>query len=80
MHATFLDVLTAIVYIALDTRMGCLDGDLAPDSERQRMIDCVQIIFDCLDVMETKIPVWKYVSSPTWRKFVKASDTFTEYV
>jgi hypothetical protein len=80
LRSTFLYVLTAIVFIALDTRLGCLDGDLAPDSESQRMIDNVEIIFDCMHKMEAKIPVWKYVSSPTWRKFAKASDMFTEYV
>jgi hypothetical protein len=66
------------VYIALDTRLGCLDSDLAPDSEPQRMIDNIKVQFDCLYKMEIKFPVWKYVSSPTWRKFVKVSDMFAE--
>ncbi|PNF42439.1 putative cytochrome P450 301a1, mitochondrial [Cryptotermes secundus] len=71
--------LESIVYIALDTRLGCLDADLAPDSEPQKMIDCVSVVFDCLHVMESKIPMWKYVSTPTWRKFLKASDMMTEF-
>jgi hypothetical protein len=73
-------VLTAIVFISLDKRLGCLDGDLATDSENQKMIHCVETIFNCLNMMETQIPVWKYVSTPTWRKYVKAADMFTEYV
>ena len=68
------------MYIALDTRLGCLDANLAPDSEPQKMIDCTQILFDSLYKLETRFPVWKYVSSPTWRKFVKAGDVCVECV
>ncbi|PNF13667.1 hypothetical protein B7P43_G16772 [Cryptotermes secundus] len=69
----------SIVYIALDTRLGCLDADLAPDSEPQKMINYIQVQFDCLHKMEINFPMWKYVSTPTWRKFVKVSDKFTEF-
>jgi len=77
---TVLGISTAIVYIALDTRLGCLDANLAPDSEPQKMIDSVQVQFDSFHKLEFAIPVWKYVGSPTWRKFVKASDVFVECV
>jgi hypothetical protein len=70
--------LTAIVYIALDKRLGCLEPHLAPDSEPQKMIDCVQEQFDCMYKMEFKVPLWKYVSTPAWRKFVEVSDKFAE--
>jgi hypothetical protein len=71
---------TAIVYIALDARLGCLDANLAPDSEPQKMIDSVQVQFESLPKLEFGIPIWKYVSSPSWRKFVKATDVFAECV
>jgi hypothetical protein len=71
---------TAIVYIALDTRLGCLDENLAPDSEPQRMIDSVQEQIEYFSKLEFGIPMWKYVSTPTWRKFVKAGDVFLECV
>ncbi|KDR20887.1 putative cytochrome P450 301a1, mitochondrial, partial [Zootermopsis nevadensis] len=70
--------LESISYIALDTRLGCLNPELTADSEAQKMIDSVQVQFDCMHKMESGFPVWKYVSSPTWRKFVKASDFFIE--
>lgn len=70
--------LESIVYIALDTRMGCLDDDLAPDSEPQKMIRAVQTIFDCSFKMDIKPSLWKLVSTPAWRDFVKASDYFLE--
>ena len=50
---------TAIVYIAVDTRLGCLDANLAPDSEPQKMIDCVQVQFESLLKLEFEIPIWK---------------------
>jgi hypothetical protein len=42
------------------------------------MIYWVEIQFDCAYKMENKFPVWKFVSSPTWRKYVKAADNFKE--
>jgi hypothetical protein len=77
---TVLGTSTAIVYIALDTRLGCLDANLAPDSEPQKMIDSVQVQFESILKLEFGIPLWKYVSTPGWRKFVKAADVFAECV
>jgi hypothetical protein len=79
-NMTFLGTSTAIVYIALDTRLGCLDTNLAPDSEPQKMIDSVRVQFESFHKLEFGIPIWKYVSSPAWRKFVKAADVFVECV
>jgi hypothetical protein len=75
-----LGISTAIVYIALDTRLGCLEANLAPDSEPQKMIESVEVQFDALNKLEFGIPIWKYVSTPTWRIFVKAADVFAECV
>jgi cytochrome P450 family 49 subfamily A len=72
------NVLAAISYVALDTRLGCLEPKLAPDSEPQRIIDSVQRQFDCMYKMEMKLPIWKFVSTQTWRKYVKATDVFLE--
>ena len=77
-NLTVLGTSTAIVYIALDTRLGCLDANLAPDSEPQKMIDSVQVQVEAIQKLELGIPMWKYVSTPTWRKFVKAADVFAE--
>jgi len=68
----------AAVYIVLDTRLGCLDNDLKPDSEPQRLIDAVQVLQDCLYQTEIQLSIWKIVSTPALRKFVKVSDQFTE--
>ncbi|XP_069672594.1 probable cytochrome P450 301a1, mitochondrial [Periplaneta americana] len=70
--------LESIVYIAMDKRLGCLEGELAPDSDPQKMIDAVRVIFDGIYKMEHKISLWQLISTPTWREFVKAFDVFTE--
>ena len=69
---------TAIVYIALDKRLGCFNKDLTPDSEPQKMIDAVQVQFDSMHKLEIGPPIWKLVSTPAWRNLVKSSDYFVE--
>jgi hypothetical protein len=44
------------------------------------MIDSVQVQAEALKKLDFGIPIWKYVSTPTWRKFVKAADVFLECV
>jgi hypothetical protein len=68
------------VYIALDTRLGCLDANLEPDSEPQKMIDSLRVQFAASQKLDFGIPIWKYVSTPTWRKYVKAADVVLECV
>ncbi|XP_069672037.1 probable cytochrome P450 301a1, mitochondrial [Periplaneta americana] len=69
---------TATVYIGLDTRMGCLDGRLDPDSEPQKMIEALQTMLECLYKLDVRPSPWKIISTPSWRAFVKASDFFLE--
>jgi len=72
------NILAAIAFVALDTRLGCLEPNLAPDSEPQRMIDSVQTQIECMFEMDMRFSLWKWVSTPTWRKFVRAADLFAE--
>jgi hypothetical protein len=62
----------------LDKRLGCLSDDLKPDSEPQKIINDVQVIFDATYKAEFRPSLWKYVNTPTLREFVRASDAFTE--
>ncbi|KAG8226449.1 hypothetical protein J437_LFUL003441 [Ladona fulva] len=70
--------LESIATIALDKRLGCLEPNLPPDSETQRMIDSAQSLITCLDVLELRPPLWKMISTPNWKKLVNALDYFTE--
>ncbi|KAF4523551.1 hypothetical protein B566_EDAN011999 [Ephemera danica] len=70
--------LESISMIALDTRLGCLETNLDPESEPYRLINASMDVFDLLFHLDAKFQLWKYVTTPTWRRFVQANDVFVE--
>ncbi|XP_047115160.1 probable cytochrome P450 301a1, mitochondrial [Schistocerca piceifrons] len=68
--------LESISVVALDTRLGCLDGNLPPDSEPQQMIEAMHTLFDCMLKLDVRPSPWKYISTPAWRRLVKSQDYF----
>ena len=70
----------AITYIALDRRLGCLDKDLAPDSEAQQIIVAVHKIFDCLFRLDVEPSLWKYFPVSAYRTMKKTMAWFYGYV
>ena len=74
-------IFLAIALVGLDTRLGCLKTDLSPDSEAMTMINSVQTAFDCifrLEAFSGRMQLWKLFPTPTWKKYVRANDAFTE--
>ncbi|KAG8226452.1 hypothetical protein J437_LFUL003444 [Ladona fulva] len=69
--------LESIAMVALDTRLGCLQANLEPDSEPQKMIEAVNDVFTTSEILELRPPVWKIISTPTWKRFSRAHDYFT---
>ncbi|XP_071446452.1 probable cytochrome P450 49a1 [Hetaerina americana] len=78
MNELFKWSLESIAYVALDTRLGCLAGNLKPDSEPQKMIDAVGDFFDCLYYLEMGLQLWRIYPTAMWKKFVKALDMFVD--
>lgn len=73
--------LESVAYVGLDTRLDCLNPNPTIGSDGQKMIDSVQTLFQCMNKLEPfngNIPFWKYFRTPTWRRFEKAADVFTE--
>ncbi|XP_047115025.1 probable cytochrome P450 301a1, mitochondrial isoform X2 [Schistocerca piceifrons] len=68
--------LESVSLVALDSRLGCLEPNLPADSEPQKMIDAVQFILDATFKLEFRLSPWKLISTPTWRRYVKALDFF----
>ncbi|XP_066267336.1 probable cytochrome P450 49a1 [Branchiostoma lanceolatum] len=68
--------LESISVVVLDKRLGCLTlEDLEPGSDAQMMIDGVNDFFDAFGKLEmSAVGLYKYISTPTWRKFEKAVD------
>ncbi|GFT88830.1 probable cytochrome P450 49a1 [Nephila pilipes] len=73
--------LESVSLVGLDTRLGCLKSDLSPDSDALQMIQSVLTQFECMNKLEAfsgNIQFWKYFTTPTWRKFTKASDVYAK--
>nr|XP_018918048.1 PREDICTED: probable cytochrome P450 49a1 [Bemisia tabaci] len=68
--------LESIARVALDVRLGCLDGSKM-QTETQELIDAVNTFFKNVGVLELKVPFWKLFSTPTWNKYINALDKIT---
>lgn len=69
--------LVAIARVALDARLGCLEDDSS--AETQELIDAINTFFINVPVLELKIPFWRLFHTPTFKKYIAALDTITEY-
>ena len=65
-------------FLAFDTRLGCLDPNLADESDQIALIDAVSDIFQTSAKLEHTIPFWKLWPkvSPNYRKFSNAYDVY----
>lgn len=70
--------LECIGLVALDTRLGCLEPNLAPSSEPQQIINAAKFALRNVAVLELKAPFWRYIPTPLWTKYVKNMDFFIE--
>ncbi|GLH07264.1 Cytochrome P450 301b1 [Gryllus bimaculatus] len=55
---------------------GSSDGHWNVAGEPQKMIDAVQVLFEGMFELDIKPSIWKYISTPMWRKYVNAISTF----
>ncbi len=69
----------AVGLVGLNTRLGCLESNLAPDSEAQRMIQSAHVSTTAMNKLEFGFPIWKIMMTPTLKKLYDAQDYFTEY-
>ncbi|EFX79020.1 hypothetical protein DAPPUDRAFT_305015 [Daphnia pulex] len=70
--------LESVGVVGLNTRLGCLDPNLAPDSEAQKMISAANLSFAAVNELEYGLPLWKYFSTPKLRSLYEAQDFFTD--
>lgn len=68
----------AIGTVALDTRFGCLDENLSPDSEAQRLISSVLTWFELWFELEGRPGLHHWIDTKNWKKFVSTMDYFNE--
>ncbi|XP_015127001.1 probable cytochrome P450 301a1, mitochondrial [Diachasma alloeum] len=70
--------LECIGRVALDVRLGCLDDNLTPDSEPQKIIDAAKFALRNVAELELKAPYWRYIPTPLWSRYVRNMDFFVE--
>ncbi|KAF4531647.1 hypothetical protein B566_EDAN006578, partial [Ephemera danica] len=70
--------LEATALVMLDARLGCLKKHLEPDSDPQLLIIAASFMFESIYQLDLKVPIWKIISTPWYRKFVKHSNIFIE--
>lgn len=70
--------LECIGRVALDTRLGCLEPNLAPDSEPQQLINAAKYALRNVATLELKLPFWRYIPTPLWSRYVSNMNFFVE--
>ncbi|XP_052126389.1 probable cytochrome P450 12a4, mitochondrial isoform X2 [Frankliniella occidentalis] len=68
--------LESITLVALDTKLGCISDNPNPDGAK--MVEYAHTVFDSVYKLDVLPSPWKYVSTPTYRRFTKAMDGITE--
>ncbi|XP_021183091.3 probable cytochrome P450 49a1 [Helicoverpa armigera] len=59
---------------ALGTRLGCLQDN---DADAKQIIKCIHGFFHSVPVLELSAPLWRIYSTPEYKTYVEALDTFT---
>ncbi|KAJ8940457.1 hypothetical protein NQ318_007158, partial [Aromia moschata] len=70
--------LECIGRVSLDVRLGCLDPNLTPDSEPQKIIDAAKYALRNIAILELRFPFWRYFPTTIWTGYVKNMDYFVE--
>jgi len=67
--------LESIASIFLDAKLGCLKEDLPADSDANKLVKAADVVLG-QDTTELAngIPIWKYMPTPYYKRFDKASD------
>ncbi|GJQ77283.1 putative cytochrome P-450 [Trypoxylus dichotomus] len=72
--------LESIAKIALDVRLGCLENQANPDT--QKMIDAVNTFFINVPILEIRMPFWRILKDPMiyprFKTYIRALDTIRE--
>ncbi|KAJ8962684.1 hypothetical protein NQ318_001081, partial [Aromia moschata] len=68
----------SIGLIAFNKRLGCLKLNLEKDSDPAKFIASVVEMFELMYTLEILPPIWKLISTPTWRRYVEILDYLTE--
>ncbi|XP_023022151.2 probable cytochrome P450 12a5, mitochondrial [Leptinotarsa decemlineata] len=72
--------LESVGIMALNKHFGCLDLTTPQDSDPKKLVTAVLNMFKHLYLIETSPPLWKFISTPLYKKFVKNLDFITSII
>jgi 5-bromo-4-chloroindolyl phosphate hydrolysis protein len=61
--------------VCFEMRLGCLNGGLE-EERAQAMVNANKDIFNLSALLKFSLPIYKYISTPKWKKFIEAEDFF----
>lgn len=77
-HIIYWKSIIGIGRVALDTRLGCLEPNLQPNSEPQQIINAAKYALRNVATLELKFPFWRYIPTPLWSRYVNNMNYFVE--
>lgn len=72
--------LESVGVIALGGRIGCFESNLSEDSPVSKLIKNVRDTFEFADLLDNKPSLWRYISTPTFKKAMKTYQEQIELV
>lgn len=67
--------LESIGLVALGSRMGCLDENLTEDHPGRKLMQCAKDMIETAFELEFLPSIWKYVSTPAFKKIMNTFNT-----
>lgn len=72
--------IAAVGLVVLNRELGCLDPNLANDSEPMQLIQSANSIFESLNNTEAGADMWSFFPTTSYRKLRANHQIFLEYV
>ncbi|XP_047545477.1 cytochrome P450 CYP12A2-like [Vanessa atalanta] len=70
--------LESIALVALGGRLNCLDRSLPENSPERKLIQTIHYIFKTVEAIDFKPNLWRYISTPTFKKVMNMYETQVE--
>jgi hypothetical protein len=59
--------------VCFEMRLGCWNGGLE-EERAMAVVNANKVMFNTSALLKFSLPVYKYISTPKWKKFIEAED------
>ena len=70
--------ISGVYTLCMEERLGCLKGQLEPDSDASTIITSVKLLFEAFQELYYGLPLWKLIETPAYKKLDKAESIMYE--